>query len=170
MRYFHQAAHEVCLSLLELNVQELKNQAFSLLYKTVDIKEDIDPSQFSNLNKVNTVNTVDRWNKFLDNTPKAKIEKNNNTEINDDNYDLWIKRNTNLYFLEGYILSFEDQYDYTTKMLKLLLNALENIKEKKIKKFNRLLKIYHFPKQTIIDLTLLKQRVKESLKLRELPF
>ncbi len=167
MRYFHQVAHEVCLSLLELNDEELKTQAFSLLYKMLDIKEDIDPTQFSNLNKVKTIQW---WNDFLESAPKAKIEKNTGVEKNYDNYNLWIERNTSLYFLKEFILSFKDEYDYTTKMLKLLLNALENIEEKKIKKLNRLLKIYHFPKQTLNDLVLLKQEVKESLKRRELPF
>ncbi len=166
MRYFHKVALDICLDLLELTDEELKLKSFSLLYLLLDIKKDTD-CQISNLYRIETEKW---WKTFLEDTTKAKLEKNNTKPKYLDNYLIWIKKNTSLYFLMIYIMSYKEEYDFTTKNLEIVLKSLENIDDKKIKKLNRYLKEYHFPKMEYKDLVLVKEELKEKLKKRELPF
>ena len=104
MRYRHEKAYNVCTNIINHGNSGFKEYVFGLLYSMIDIKADNNYGE----NNIHKAPTDDKWQAFLDNVNKAKIEKYKIIKSSHEAYLSWITPLASFYLLDSLLYCNQD--------------------------------------------------------------
>mgnify|MGYP000884136012 CR=1 FL=1 len=166
MRYRHDKAYDVCMKLLNGGNELFKDCIYGLLYKMLDIKADNNYGE----DNIHKAKTDDKWQTFLGNVNKAKIEKYKIKKSTHETYLLWITPLASFYLLDLLVFHNKNINHLNILIYQRIIKTIEDIDERKLKKLNGFLKEKGFNQLTYSELYELKEKLKKQIAVLEFPF
>ena len=166
MRYRHDKAYDVCMKLLNGGNELFKDCIYGLLYKMLDIKADNNYGE----DNIHKAKTDDKWLAFLGSVSKAKIEKYKIKKTTHEEYLAWGLTIVPLYLLDLLLHRNKDKDALTIEIYKMIINVIDNMDKRKLKKLNSNFKESIRNEITIEELSAIKKDLQGCIRVLELPF
>lgn len=166
MRYMKDRAYDVVLNYIEQGEENFNKYSYGLLYSMLDLKKDNDASQ----HHMGDVITISWWKEFLQEVKKSEIVKYKVKSNNIDTYKTWVLPIITTYFIVTYLHNGRDFNSAYIKMLEEVLDYIEKVDKKKIKKINGYQDEVVQTRISLKDINDMKAAIKEYISLNQLPF
>lgn len=166
MRYMKERAYDVVMNYIEQGEENFNKYSYGLLYSMLDLKKDNN----YNAHHIMEAETIHWWTSFLQEVSKSEIVKYKVKQSNIDTYKIWVLPIITTYFIVTHLHNGKEFNSTYIKMLEEILDYIEKVDKKKVKKINGYQDEVVQAKISLKDINDIKERIKEFISLNQLPF
>ena len=166
MRYMKERAYDVVMNYIEQGEENFNKYSYGLLYSMLDLKKDNN----YNAHHVMEAETIHWWTSFLQEVSKSEIVKYKVKQSNIDTYKIWVLPIITTYFIVTHLHNGKEFNSTYIKMLEEILDYIEKVDKKKVKKINGYQDEVVQAKISLKDINDIKEKIKEYISLNQLPF
>lgn len=166
MRYMKDRAYDVVLNYIEQGEENFNKYSYGLLYSMLDLKK----NNNYNAHHIMEADTISWWSEFLQQVSKSEIVKYKVKSLNIDTYKAWVLPIITTYFIVTYLHNGREFNSAYIKMLEEVLDYIEKVDKKKIKKINGYQDEVVQTRISLKDINDIKAAIKEYISLNQLPF
>lgn len=154
------------LNYIEQGEENFNKYSYGLLYSMLDLKKDNN----YNAHHIMEADTISWWSEFLQQVSKSEIVKYKIKSSNIDTYKTWVLPIITTYFIVTYLHNGREFNSAYIKMLEEVLDYIEKVDKKKIKKINGYQDEVVQTRISLKDINDIKAAIKEYISLNQLPF
>lgn len=166
MRYMKERAYDVVMNYIEQGEEKFNKYSYGLLYSMLDLKKDNN----YNAHHIMEAETIHWWTSFLQEVSKSEIVKYKVKQSNIDTYKIWVLPIITTYFIVTHLHNGKEFNSTYIKMLEEILDYIEKVDKKKVKKINGYQDEVVQAKISLKDINDIKEKIKEYISLNQLPF